>query len=117
MAVNERRFAANVKNVVSGDRFGNVSDGNVGEFLKFLPGVSVGYSAWDPNTVSLRGMPSSTTVVTLDGSAVSSVSSGNDRTMSAMSLFGLSMNNVSRIEVTKSLTPTCPPMPWAVRSI
>lgn len=105
MAVNERRYAANVKNVVSGDQFGNVSDGNVGEFLKFLPGVSVGYSAWDPNTVSLRGMPSSTTVVTLDGSAVSSVSSGNDRTMS---LFGLSMNNVSRIEVTKSPTPDLP---------
>ncbi|MEY4941463.1 MAG: hypothetical protein RIQ93_3198, partial [Verrucomicrobiota bacterium] len=105
MAVNERRFAANVKNVVSADQFGDVSDGNVGEFLKFLPGVSVGYSAWDPNTISLRGMPSSTTVVTLDGSAVSSVSSGNDRTMS---LFGLSMNNVSRVEVTKSPTPDLP---------
>ena len=105
MAVNERRHAANVKNVVSGDQFGDISDGNVGEFLKYLPGVSVGYSAWDPNTVSLRGMPSSTTVVTLDGSAISSVSSGNDRTMT---LFGLSMNNVSRIEVTKSPTPDLP---------
>ena len=91
LSVNERRFAANVKNVVSGDQFGDVSDGNVGEFLKFLPGVSVGYSAWDPNSVSLRGMPSATTIVTVDGSDVSSVSSGNDR---GMSLFGLSMNNV-----------------------
>ena len=105
MAVNERRFAANVKNVVSGDQFGDVSDGNVGEFLKFLPGVSVGYSAWDPNSVSLRGMPSAATTVTVDGSDVSSVSSGNDR---GMSLFGLSMNNVSRIEVTKSPTPDLP---------
>lgn len=105
MAVNERRFAPNVKNVVSGDQFGDVSDGNVGEFLKFLPGVTVGYSAWDPNTVSLRGMPSSTTVMTLDGAPISSVSSGNDRTMS---LFGLSMNNVSRVEVTKSPTPDLP---------
>lgn len=105
LSVNERRFAANIKNVVSGDQFGDVSDGNVGEFLKFLPGVSVGYSAWDANSVSLRGMPSATTNVTVDGADVSSVSSGNDR---GMSLFGLSMNNVSRVEVTKSPTPDLP---------
>src|SRR5690606_38130646 len=43
IAINEQRFAANIKNVVSADSLGDVMDGNVGEFLKFLPGVTAEY--------------------------------------------------------------------------
>ncbi|MSU23377.1 MAG: carboxypeptidase regulatory-like domain-containing protein, partial [Opitutus sp.] len=38
IAINEQRFAPNIKGVVSTDEFGNVAEGSVGEFLKFLPG-------------------------------------------------------------------------------
>jgi len=41
IAINEQRFAANIKNVVSTDEFGAVSEGNVTEFLKYLPGLTV----------------------------------------------------------------------------
>ena len=41
LAINEQRFAPNMKNVVSTDEFGDVPEGNVAEFLKFMPGVSV----------------------------------------------------------------------------
>src|SRR5688500_3676128 len=41
LAINEQRFASNIKNVVSTDEFGNVAEGNVAEFLKFLPGVTI----------------------------------------------------------------------------
>ena len=30
--------------VLSTDTFGDIADGNVGEFVKFLPGVSLGFS-------------------------------------------------------------------------
>ena len=39
IAINEQRFAPNIKNVVAADSLGDVMDGNIGEFMKFLPGV------------------------------------------------------------------------------
>ena len=44
LAVNEQRFTQNIKTVVATESFGDVADGNVGEFVKFLPGVSLGFS-------------------------------------------------------------------------
>lgn len=35
IAINEQRFAPNIKSVVAGDEFGDVADGNFGVFLKF----------------------------------------------------------------------------------
>jgi len=44
IAINEQRYAPNLKNVVAADSLGDVMDGNVGEFLKFLPGVVPEYA-------------------------------------------------------------------------
>ena len=44
LAINEQRFSSNIKNVLSTEEFGNVSEGNVAEFLKFLPGVTIDYT-------------------------------------------------------------------------
>src|SRR5882724_5556317 len=41
LAINEQRFAANIKNVVSTDAFGEINQGNIGEFVKHLPGVNI----------------------------------------------------------------------------
>src|SRR5688572_16968068 len=41
IATNEQRFAPNIKNVLSTDSLGDVLGGSVGEFMKFLPGVTV----------------------------------------------------------------------------
>ena len=44
IAVNEQRYAAEIKNVVSTDSFGDIADGNVGEFAKYMPGVTLNRS-------------------------------------------------------------------------
>lgn len=100
IAINEQRFAPNIKSVVSGDEFGDVADGNFGVFLKFLPGVSVSYSGNVPNAVSVRGVPSENTPFTIDGNPT--VSAGADRSFNPD---GLLMNDISRVEVTKTPTP------------
>ena len=41
IAINEQRFAPNIKNVIAADEFGPVADGNIGELLKFVPGVTL----------------------------------------------------------------------------
>ena len=51
LATMQQRFAASIKNVVSTDEFGAVAEGNVTEFLKYLPGVTVDLSGGDPLTL------------------------------------------------------------------
>lgn len=107
IAINEQRFAPNIKNVVSADEFGDVSEGNLGEFVKYLPGVTVDGNSWDVRSISVRGFSSNYTAVTMDGNrAASAASSSADRGFEVSS--GLSMNNVARVEVTKSPLPDTP---------
>src|SRR5690606_29460040 len=76
IATNEQRFALNIKTVIETDAFGDVAEGNVGEFLKFLPGVTVDYVAADVRTVSVRGFGAAYSSVSVDGFRMASASSG-----------------------------------------
>jgi len=103
IAINEQRFAANLMNVVAGDEYGDIGEGNVGAFLKFIPGVVVDMAGFQPNTVSVRGVPANNTPLTVDGQPIASAAtSGLNRNFE---LVGLSMNNIARVEVSKSPTP------------
>lgn len=110
IAINEQRFAANLKNVVSTDAFGDVTDGNVGEFMKFLPGVTTDSDVNEGGTVtsvSIRGFAANMTQVSTDGALLANTGSavGNGRTFYFAQV---STNNLSRVEVTKSPTPANP---------
>ena len=106
IANNEQRYAANIKNVVDAEAFGDSGEGNLGEFIKFVPGVTVNYSSFDARTISVRGLPSNTTPVMVDGNRMASAaSSGVTRDVE---VGGLSMNNISRVEVSKTPTPDSP---------
>ncbi|MFZ9837107.1 MAG: TonB-dependent receptor [Opitutaceae bacterium] len=106
LATNEQRFASNLKAVVSTDSFGDMAEGNVGEFLKFLPGISGDHDDAQINTVSLRGFATNLTTVTADGAQLANANfNGNSRTFQFSQL---AINNVSRIEVTKVPTPANP---------
>ncbi|MBI4624295.1 MAG: TonB-dependent receptor [Verrucomicrobia bacterium] len=105
-AINEQRFAPNLKSVVSTDEFGSVAEGNIGEFLKFLPGISIDYNSGFALNASINGVPPQNVPITLDGFSVagSGVFGGYDMTSRAVSLTNLSINNLSRIEVEFSPT-------------
>ncbi|MDO8545274.1 MAG: TonB-dependent receptor [Opitutaceae bacterium] len=107
IAINEQRFAANIKNVVSADALGDVMDGNVGEFLKFMPGITAEYdreSGGSVASVSVRGFPTNLAVVSSDGLQMANTSNpqGSSR---VFQFTQVSINNISRIEVTKVPTP------------
>lgn len=103
IAINEQRFASNIMNVVSADAFGDSTEGNIAEFVKYLPGVVVDITGYDARGISVRGLGSETTPITADGAQVASAaSSGTGRNVETTSL---ALNNIARIEVSKSPTP------------
>ena len=65
-ALNEQRQAPNIKNVVALEEYGDLADGNVGEYLKYTPGLAVSFGPQVAGSVSIRGMPASGTLVMLD---------------------------------------------------
>lgn len=103
LAINEQRFAFNIKNVVATDAFGDIAEGNIGDFAKFLPGVTIDYVSPDARTISVRGVAANYTPIMIDGNPMASANSSNaGRTQE---LEQVSLNNASRIEVSKSRTP------------
>lgn len=107
IAINERRFAPNLVNVISTEEFGTIPDGSVGEFLKFVPGVNIDYTGGVANTISLDGAPSGNVPVTLGGFNLATTASG-DPSVRQNELLQVSINNISRVEVLLSPTPESP---------
>jgi iron complex outermembrane recepter protein len=104
--VAEQKQAMNVKEVVSTDNFGDMSEQNVGEFLKYLPGINIDYVETDTRAASLGGMDPKYGYVTIDGNTMASGDSGSFGDNSRQFEFeSISMNNIESVEVNKTLTP------------
>ena len=106
LSLNERKNAANIRNVVAVGEFGDSGDGNAAELLKYIPGISIEYSSTVARGISVRGLPSSGTLVTIDGGEVANSTSGG--TGRNVELDAFRLNNISRVEVTKVPTPDLP---------
>jgi len=100
-AIVDQRQALNIKNVIASDAFGSVTEDNIGEFLKYMPGLSINYNENDARTVSVRGMPSKYSSVTIDGnqtaSADNAIGTGREFQFEQVSL-----STISTVEVNKS---------------
>jgi iron complex outermembrane receptor protein len=106
IAVNEQRFAGNLKSVVSTDALGIVGENNIGEFVKYLPGVDVGTDQMNAVTVSLRGLPAAYTSIAVDGEVMNSAGSAAPGRSTLLQT--LSLANAARIEIYKVPTPDLP---------
>ncbi len=105
IATNEQRFAPNIKNVLSTDSLGDVLGGSVGEFMKFLPGVTVESDLADVSGVSIRGIGGGMTAVTNDGAPASNIWTTATRSVDVRSM---ALNDIARMEVSKVPTPANP---------
>ncbi len=105
IATNEQRFAANIKNVMSTDSLGDVLGGSVGEFIKFLPGVTVENDLADVAGISVRGIGGALTSITNDGAPAPNIWVSPSRTVDIRSM---ALNDISRIELSKVPTPANP---------
>ncbi len=106
IAINEQRFASNMVNVLAADEFGSVLENNVGDFLKFLPGVTIDFIGGAARSISMGGVPPEYVPITIGGFDLSTVSGGG--TTRNVDFHTISMNNMARIEVIHSPTPESP---------
>jgi iron complex outermembrane receptor protein len=102
-AINEQKMSPNIKNVIVLDEIGDLGDGNIGEYLKYTPGMSIIAGPQTAVSASIRGMPASGVIFMVDGAEVSSPSA--DR---SFDLAASSSGSVDRIEITKVPTPDRP---------
>jgi iron complex outermembrane receptor protein len=108
-AIMAQRNSMNITNSVSADVFGTTSEGNVGEFLKYLPGVDLEYVEADTRTPRLGALDPSYTGVTLNGMGMASAdafqqANGTDnvRAGGGNRSFGfeqVSINSIESIEI------------------
>lgn len=115
IAIHEERYSPTLKNVVAAGAFGDIPDGNVGEFVKYIPGVQIGYgygstglNAADSNatSISVRGFGPEMTQITIDGVPLTNASPAS--LTRAVGLDMMTINNASRVEVIKVATPDMP---------
>lgn len=102
-AIMERRAAMNAKNVVAADNFGALTMGDVGEFMKSMPGISLDYTEVDATAVRIGGLDPKYSTFTVDGArmatATSNNNSGRQNSFEQMSITG-----IESIELNNTLT-------------
>ena len=104
-AIMEQRAAINFKNVIASDNFGDITGGNIGEFIKYVPGVVIDYSQSDARSVRIGGLDPKYAGVSVDGMRMASAASAGFGADSRQFEFEqASINSVETIEVNKTLT-------------
>ena len=75
----EQRAALNMKSVVASDNFGDITGGNIGEFMKYMPGVVMDYVDADARAVRIGGLDPKYAGVSIDGMRMASAASAGVR--------------------------------------
>lgn len=106
-AIQDQRSALNAKKVVATDVYGDIAEGNVGEFLKMMPGVAIDYVEADARTMSVRGLDPKYASITIDGMPVSSAFSSDigNASSRAFEFEQISIASIETVELTKTPTP------------
>jgi iron complex outermembrane receptor protein len=96
----------NITNTVASDVFGDMAEGNIGDFLRNIPGIDLELTQGEVRNVRLRGLGSEYNAVTIDGVSLASAdanqgASGNAR---AFSFEQVSLSSMDSIEVSKTIS-------------
>ncbi|MBI5769901.1 MAG: TonB-dependent receptor [Verrucomicrobia bacterium] len=102
-ALMERRAATNAVNVVASDNYGELTMGDVGEFMKSMPGLSLDYVEVDTSAVRIGGLDPKYSNFTTDGARMATATSNNN-TGRQNSFEQMSITGIEAIEFNNTLT-------------
>lgn len=99
-AIMDQRRNMNITTSVASDVFGDVTDGNIGEFLKYLPGVDVDYVESETRGPRLGGMDAQYVGVSFDGVKLASADANRTGDLGrATSFEAFSISSIESIEI------------------
>ncbi|MFM8620393.1 MAG: carboxypeptidase regulatory-like domain-containing protein, partial [Opitutaceae bacterium] len=103
-AVQAQRRNMDITTSVSSDVFGDITDGNMGEFLKYLPGVDIDYVESEARGPRLGGMDGQYVGVTIDGMRTASADSnrGGGDASRATSFESILITGIESIEISRT---------------
>ncbi|MDA1069494.1 MAG: TonB-dependent receptor [Verrucomicrobia bacterium] len=101
-AINQQKTAAGIINIVSEEQFGAMLDGNIGQALQRLPGLSVDEDQdGSQGAINIRGIAGEYNSIQVDGNRIPT-SGGDNRAFNPRQL---AADGVTNIEVIKAPTP------------
>lgn len=105
-AIMDQRSSMDITHTVASDTFGDNPEGNIGEFMKHLPGVELDVFFGEVRRVRLGGLPSDYTSVTMDGMPLASVDAGTSAATNsrAFTMEMASLNSVESIEISRTVS-------------
>lgn len=107
-AIMSQRQSMDIKNSLSAESYGDIADGNPGEFIKFMPGVDTDAGGDGDGTVrnvQLRGLPAAYTGVTLNGVSLAGVDAfAGAEGSRTFSFEQLSLSAIDSIEISKTIS-------------
>jgi len=104
-AIMEQRAAVNFKHLVSSDNFGDITGGNIGEFIKYMPGVVIDYADADARSARIGGLDATYTAVTFDGARMATAASAVfGATARQFEFEQAAIASIESIELNKTLT-------------
>lgn len=103
IAIMERRAAMNARHVVPADSYGALTMGDVGEFMKSMPGVSLDYTEVDATQVRIGGLDPKYSTFTMDGARMATATSNNNAGRQN-SFEQMSITGIESIELNHTLT-------------
>lgn len=101
-ALQQKRSATNVMDVISADAVGKFPDGNAAEALRRVPGVSLEIDQDEGRYVVVRGIDSALNSVTLNNQVVGTPSEQGNR---GIAMDSVPADLIARLEVVKAVTP------------
>ncbi len=111
--VNQQKKSDVFIQAISADTLGILPDGNIGEFLRYVPGIQVNFTNADASNVSMRGQDPEATLFTFDGQIPAaagtpprSSTGSSDASSRAFEFSSATIANIETIEVFKA------PPPW-----
>lgn len=100
-ALQQKRVAANMMDVVASDSIGKLPDGNAAEAVRRLPGVIAEIDQGEGRFIVVRGIDAALNNVTVNGQLMGSPDGGTR----AVAMDAVPADLISRIEVIKAVTP------------
>lgn len=100
-ALQQKRTADNILDVVSADNLGKLPDGNAAEAVRRLPGVFAEIDQNEGRYIVVRGIDANLNNITINGVSVGSTEAGGR----GAGMDSVPADLISRIEVVKAVTP------------